>query len=192
MSFRDDTYYINEILGGKSSSFAYLIEKYQQMAYNLTYRMIRNNEDAQEVCQDALLKAFRSLDTFHQQSKFSTWLYSIIYNTSISFLRRKKKIITEDIDSDSNHFSQFDDTVNQLEQLKIEEQKRYIEIALKELKPDESFIISMYYLHEHKVEEISEMTELSVSNIKIKLHRGRKKLYQALEVLLKEEINSLI
>ncbi len=97
MKFKSDSFYIDQVLKGDTKSFAYLIDKHKDMVYTVALRIIRNREDAEELAQDVFVKAFQSIDKFKKESKFSTWLYRIAYNTSISKVR-KKKMETSDLD----------------------------------------------------------------------------------------------
>ena len=90
---------INRILSGDSNAYGELVKKYQNYVFTLALRFTHNREDAEEVAQDIFIKAFRSLADFKGNSKFSTWLYTIVYTTSITFLR-KKRLETTSIDDE--------------------------------------------------------------------------------------------
>ncbi len=76
--------YIKQILAGDISKFSFLIEKYKHLAYNIAFRILNNNEDAEEAVQDAFLRAFKALSSFKGDAKFSTWFYRIVVNVSVS------------------------------------------------------------------------------------------------------------
>ena len=90
MNYREDNFYIGKVLKGNLPSYAILVEKHKSMAYTLALRISKNHEDAEEIAQDAFLKVFNSLGSFKQESKFTTWLFKIVYNTAISRLRKKQ------------------------------------------------------------------------------------------------------
>ena len=96
MSSAKDHICIEKVLQGDTSSYNYLVNNYKDMEYNLAIKIIRNHEDAEEVAQDSFVKAFQKLNSFKGESKFSTWLYTIVYRTAISKIR-KKNIETTDI-----------------------------------------------------------------------------------------------
>ncbi|NJK94191.1 MAG: sigma-70 family RNA polymerase sigma factor [Bacteroidales bacterium] len=75
---------------GEIHAFSYLVEKHKRMAYNFALKLVKVPEDAEEVAHDAFVKAYQSLKEFRRESKFTTWLYKIIFNLSISRLRKKK------------------------------------------------------------------------------------------------------
>ncbi len=91
MENRNDTYYIEQVLEGKINAFSYLVDRHKDKVYNLAFRICGNREEAEEIAQDAFIKAYRSLRSFRHKSSFSTWLFRIVYNTSISLVRSKKK-----------------------------------------------------------------------------------------------------
>lgn len=183
MSLKEDSYYISEVLSGNTSAYAKLVEKYQSLAYTLALRMVKNSQDAEEIAQDAFVKAYASLKSFRGQSKFSTWLYRIIYNTSISMLRKKQLEMVK-IDEKPEF------VFNLVHHDDLNEENEYtlkaLEKALEILDPDERFLITLYYYKDVSVDEISEITGLSASNVKVKLFRSRKKLH---EKLLQLQIN---
>src|SRR5512140_1430764 len=91
MEFKNDIYYIMEILKGNQNAFSYLVDEHKDRSFNLALRICGNHEDAEEVTQAAFIKAFRSLHQFKMKSSFATWLYRIVYNTAISDVRTRKQ-----------------------------------------------------------------------------------------------------
>ncbi|MCK5679148.1 MAG: sigma-70 family RNA polymerase sigma factor [Flavobacteriaceae bacterium] len=191
MDTTTDQKYINKVLQGDTNAFSYLVDKYKNMTYTVALKIVRNNEDAEEVAQDSFIKAYSQLHTFKGDSKFSTWLYTIVYRNAISKIR-KKKITTTNIDSFviENHKTDFD--FPQIEAIKNGEQKKYVAEAINNLPEMDAFLITLFYLNESSVEEIEEITGLTKTNIKVKLFRARKKLYSELSLLLKDELKAII
>jgi RNA polymerase sigma-70 factor (ECF subfamily) len=91
MDPKGDIYYISQVLEGKVNTFSYLVDRHKDKAFNLAFRICGNREEAEEIAQDAFLKAYRSLKYFKMKSSFATWLYRIVYNTAISLVRSRKK-----------------------------------------------------------------------------------------------------
>src|SRR5437868_14430313 len=87
---QNDNEVITQVLKGDHQAYAVLVNRYQNYVFTLTLRMIRSREDAEEVAQDVFIKAYKYLADFKGASKFSTWLYTIVNNTCITFLRKKK------------------------------------------------------------------------------------------------------
>jgi RNA polymerase sigma-70 factor (ECF subfamily) len=191
MDKNSDQIYIDKVLQGDTNAFAYLINRYKDMVYTIAIKIVKSHEDAEEVAQDSFLKAYEKLDSFKGNSKFSTWLYTIVYRNSITKIR-KKKVATSDIDdyvmdnySEGHEFPQ-------LEAIKNGEQQKYVREAIDRLPEKDALLITLFYMNESSVEEIEQITNLTQSNIKVKLFRARKKLNTELSFLLKEEVKTIL
>jgi RNA polymerase sigma-70 factor (ECF subfamily) len=183
--------FINSILKGDISKYTYFVEKYKNMAFTISFRILDNTEDAEEVVQDSFLKAYKALSKFRYDSKFSTWFYKIVVNTSLSRIKRKK-LHTESIDPDNASESFIENVENIYKNLTQDEQKEFINYALQKLEIEDRMLITLYYLNENSLDEISEITHIPYENIKMKLHRARKKMYIVLNNKLKSEIQYLL
>ncbi len=182
---------IEKILHGDISSFSYLVDSYKDMAYTIALKIVRSPEDAEEVAQDSFVKAFKQLQTFKGNSKFSTWLYTIVYRTAISKIRKKKLEVT-DIDEYVIENHSIDFSFPQLDVLKAEEQKKYVTLAINTLSELDALLITLFYLNENTFDEIIEITGLTKTNIKVRLFRARKKLYKELSRILKTELKTIL
>ncbi len=191
MAYKDDSLYLEQIRNGNTNAYAMLINKHKTMAFNVALRITRNREDAEEVIQDAFLKVYYSLKDFEGKSKFSTWLYKIVYNQAISKIR-KKSITQSDLNEEIINNFTVGNISRDLNYLASEDQTKYINLALSKLPEEDSAIVTLFYLNESSIEEVSEITGLSESNVKVKLHRSRKKMYEELKQLLNNEVNTLI
>lgn len=191
MEAKTDQIYIDRVLQGDSNAFAFLINRYKDMVFTLALKIVKSREDAEEVAQDSFLKAYQKLEGFKGQSKFSTWLYTIVYRSALTKVR-KKKLETTDIDSYvlDNHKDGQD--FPQLEAIKNGEQQKYVSQAIDNLGETDSLLITLFYLHDNSIEEIQEITEMSQSNVKVRLFRARKRLYKELSLLLKEEVKTIL
>lgn len=191
MNYREDNFYIDKVLKGNLPSYAILVEKHKGMAFTLALRISKNHEDAEEIAQDAFLKAYNSLSSFKQESKFTTWLFKIIYNTAISRFRKKhiESYSMEDSPSAETFHEERDDGLNIMH---LRERKKIISEAISRLKEDEGVVMTLFYLSENNIKEIEEITGFSNSNIKILLHRGRNSLLFELKKILKEEIVDIL
>ena len=186
-----DQIYIDKVLQGDTNAFAYLINKYKNMAYTLAIKVVKNHEDAEEVAQDSFLKAYEKLGSFQGNSKFSTWLYTIIYRNAITKIR-KKKVATSDIDNYvMDNYSEGHD-FPQIEAIKNGEQQKYVREAIDRLPEKDALLITLFYMNESSIEEIEQITNLTQSNIKVILFRARKKLNTELSFLLKEEVKTIL
>lgn len=188
MDYKGDKYYIQQVLEGKTASFSYLVDRHKDRAYNLAFRICGNHEEAEEIVQDGFLKAYRSLKGFKMKSSFATWLYRIVYNTSVSFIRTRKKgvLSLEDFPVEVKDFAGL---YTSEEDSENEYRNALINFALQKINDDERGLITLYYFEEMSPDEISDITGISKSNIKVKLFRARKKM---IEIIQKTEKKKLI
>ncbi len=187
MPLKKDNYYINQVLKGRTSDFSYLIDKYKDMVFTLAFRITGNREDAEEVSQDVFLKAYRGLAAFRGTSKFSTWLYRIAYNHSISRIRKKQPDILS-YDSLEIRLDEWQGETDVNHERLDDIPATYVKQAFEQLEETDRAVLTMFYQDELSVKEIAGATGLSISNIKVKLFRGRKKLTDVLEKILKTEL----
>src|SRR5476651_1859325 len=145
---------IQQTLAGNQAAYADLIKRHQRFVFTLAMRFTKSREDAEEVAQDCFVKAYRSLAGFGQQSKFSTWLYSIVYTTAMTHLR-KKRPPTDSIDDEDNHL-QIADQYGSMDANLAEVKSRsyYLNQAIGQLLPDDAAIITLFYNGEQSLEEI--------------------------------------
>ncbi len=188
MKYLDDNYYIDRVLNGDVPAYAMLVSKHKNMVFSIALKILNNREDAEEIAQDCFLKVFQALKTFERKSKFSTWLYRIVYNAAISKTRKKRLDLVPMDDYVIQNFS--DDEVSQgIGDIDPEEQKEMIEQAMKRLTDDENLLITLFYKGENSIEDISSITGLSMSNVKVRLHRIRKKLHGELAGMMNRALN---
>ncbi|EDP95786.1 sigma-70 family RNA polymerase sigma factor [Kordia algicida OT-1] len=180
MTQNTDQDYIEQIRAGNVNAYAMLVTKYKAMTFTLAFRVVGNKEDAEEVAQDTFVKAYKALDSFKGTSKFSTWLYRIVYNTSLDYIKKNKRVVlSEHIDEiNESDIGTMQDAMSYLE---AKEKKQMIENALLKLPEEERVLLTLFYFEELSLKEISEIVKISYDNVKIKLHRSRKKLYHILK-----------
>ncbi len=187
MDYLGDIFYIEEVLSGKISAFSCIVEKHKNKAYNLAFRICGNHEEAEEIAQDSFLKAYRSLKSFKMKSSFATWLYRIVYNTAISHTRIKKRgvLSLEDFPVDATDFIGNNTSEDEAEK---EYRSSLINFALQKISEDERGLITLYYYEDMSIEEISEVTGIGKSNIKVKLFRARQKMLEIIEKVEKKRL----
>jgi len=191
MQKTDDIELIRQVLAGNQAVYADLVKRHQRYVFTLALRFAKNREDAEEIAQDCFIKAYKALAGFQQQSKFTTWLYTIVYTTAMTFLRRKK-LETYSLDDDAvfievNHQSDFKS--NLAEQ---KSQSYYINLAISQLSPDDAAVLTLFYQGEQSLEEIAAVVKMETNTVKVKLHRARHRLKEKLEILLKKEVRELL
>ena len=188
----EDHRLIEAVLGGDRHAYRSLVERYQDFVFTIAHRVLQSREEAEEAAQDAFFKAFKMLRTFGRKSKFSTWLYTIAYRSAIDKARRKNLRI-KSLDEEESVL-QVEDTnyPNPLEATNQHDLQEIIQRALKKLKPADATLVTLFYLKENSVKEVAEITGMSVSNVKTRLHRLREQLKTLLSKQLKSEIQDLL
>lgn len=180
MMKNDDLTIINQVINGNTGLFSILVEKYKDMVFSLVVKIVRNREEAEEVAQDTFLKAYHHLGNFKNESRFSTWLFRIAYNTAISSTR-KKTLITSVIDDNVVENYSVDNIRENLESVDLTERIAILKDVIAYLPKEEQFLIQLFYFNKQSVEEICHISGLTESNVKVKLHRIRKKLYSTMQ-----------
>ena len=176
----DEKQQIQKTLKGDTSAFGYFVDRYQDMALTIAYRVCKNMQDAEDIVQDSFMKAYHNLHAFKTDSKFSTWLYSIVYNTAKTAVSRQVQYVDYEQVDENEMYSDFD-TMRHIEET---EMKALLDAALDKMPLDESVILSLYYLEENPAREIAKILGLTESNVKVKLHRARKRMHAIMTKLI--------
>ena len=176
-----DTEIIKRVLAGEQALFAQLVQRYQSYVFTLVLRFTDNREDAEEISQDVLVKAYRSLADFRGEAKFSTWLYTIVRTSCITFLR-KKRLETTSLDNERTSIQvesrESGFTANAIEQ---KSKHAMVNAAIRMLSPDDTQIITLFYKGEQSLDEIGRVMGLEPNTVKVKLHRARNRLKEKME-----------
>ncbi len=191
MEGRTDEEIILSVLDGNVQDFRYLIERHEMMAYRTAFSVCRSHEDTQEITQDAFMKAFTSLGTFHGKSRFTTWLFRIVYYTALNYLE-KRNPYRKYVDLNNAKGTEYDIAATGWNNLINNDRIKYIEKALDQLTPEDRIALTLYYLEEKPQKEIAEITGWNLAATKVRIHRARTKLDQFLGILLKTEKDSLL
>lgn len=165
---------IASVKRGNQADYAIIVERYKNKAFSLIKRMLKNEMEAEEVLQDCFLKAYNALSSFRQEAKFSTWFYRIVYNTTLSKVSDRKRKIENEMSSIEDHFnleSDYDFRITENSDL-----SSFVNIILEKLPSNYSSVLNLFYLNEMSCEEISEVMNISVPNVKVTLHRSRNAL----------------
>lgn len=182
----NDKVYIDKILNGDANAYAVIVERYKDLVYTLAYRMMKHTEEAEEVAQDTFIKAYKSLNKFKGDSKFSTWIYRVAYNTCLDRLKKNKRYqsnVTID-EYTEHHVKSIDNALDVLEQ---KERQLIIKSCIDKLDSESSFLLTLYYFEEQSLDEIAAITGLKANNVKVKIFRARKKLATILKDTLDNE-----
>jgi len=166
-----DAEIIESVKKGNTADYSILLDRYKNRAFSMLKRMLKNDFEAEEVLMDCFLKAYNNLHTFKCEAKFSTWFYRIVYNTALTKLSSTKRKIENEMSSvDDLHFLE---SKYRADELVTENISDIIKKIIEELPEKNAAIITMFYLEEMNCEEISDVLKISVSNVKVILHRSR-------------------
>lgn len=168
---------IESTLNGNDYSFSQLVNRYQDLIYTLSIRIIKNEQIAEEVAQDAFIRAYKSLKSFEHKSKFSTWLYKIAYNLSLNALKkenRSKEIFSERELLESEKSGMLSGNNHSL--LDITDSENISKILAKcidELPSKYGSVLTLFHLNQLKYEEIAKITGKPIGTVKSYIFRGR-------------------
>lgn len=189
---KSDIELIEKALNGERGAYEALVKRHQSYVFTLAARFARNREDAEEIAQDSFLKAFRNLSGFKGQSKFTTWLYTIVYTTSMSHLRKKRHDFLSLDDEEHPVYATETATEGAALSLERKTERHFIEKAIARLLPDDATILTLFYLGEQSLEEIAGAMGMPAGTVKVKLHRSRQRFRIQLEAILKGEARELL
>ncbi len=180
----NDAELVNQILNGNENAFRYLVSTHQRLVFHVVGRIIRQQEDVEDICQEVFMKVFRKIKKFRGDSKLSTWIATIAYNTSISYLRSKSRRNEADVDEDIIlAYEKSDDGQVQKVVEKAEAKKLLLEM-IEKLPVNYRTVLTLFHLEEFSYKEIEEITGMPEGTIKSYLSRARS--------ILKEKMNHMI
>jgi RNA polymerase sigma-70 factor (ECF subfamily) len=187
----NDNDLISRVLNGDQQAYAGLVSRYQNYVFTLALRFTKNREDAEEVSQDIFIKAYRALADFRGASKFSTWLYTIVNTTCITFLR-KKRLEVHSLDNEKV-FEAADSIDSGMRANQVEQKSRMTMVnkAISMLSPDDAEVITLFYKGEQTLEEIAGILGIEANTAKVRLHRARTRLKEKMETHFAEEVKDI-
>jgi RNA polymerase sigma factor (sigma-70 family) len=187
----NDNELISKVLSGDQQAYGSLVNRYQNYVFTLALRFTKNREDAEEVSQDIFIKAYRALADFRGASKFSTWLYTIVNTTCITFLRKKRMEVHS---LDNEKVFEVADSQDSGMRANLVEQKSRISMvnnAIKMLSTDDAEVITLFYKGEQTLEEIAQILGIEANTAKVRLHRARTRLKEKMELHFAQEVKDL-
>jgi RNA polymerase sigma factor (sigma-70 family) len=191
-----DQYLVAKVLGGDTNAFAAVIKNTEALVAQIVFKMIPNRDDRKDIAQDIYLKTFQKLSSFRFQSKLSTWIAQIAYNTCLSYLDKKKLVFPGTINDDDESGE------NALESLAVKtgqstndagafiskkELAAILSAEIDKLSPVYKLLITLYHNEELTYFEIADITQLPVGTVKSYLSRARKTLRDNLLLTYKKE-----
>ena len=173
----DDREVIGRVLDGDREAYALLVDRYKDMAYTIAVRLLGDRSDAEEVVQQAFIKAYSNLGLFRQESAFFTWFFRIVYNGAISLLRTRKKIVPGD-DQVLHGMATAEPDFFESEERDL--RKNAVLWAITQISPEEKTIVTLFYHEERSLKEIGAIVGMKEDTVKMRLHRARKKMKKLL------------
>lgn len=176
---------ILQVLKGDQDAYGEIVEIYKDKVYQICYRMLGNRHEAEDIAQDAFIRAYININSFNIDLKFSTWLYRIATNLCIDRIRKKKPDYyldaevagTDGLTMYSQISSKSDMPEKELESLELEES---IQREILKLPDKYRSVIVLKYIEELSLIEISEILNLPIGTVKTRIHRGREALRKQL------------
>ncbi len=178
-----------EIQAGRLEGFGLLVKDFQSYVYQIAFKIIRTQEEAEEVTQDVFLKVYQKLPFFKGESKFSTWIYAIAHNLALNRLAQLNRRVENErswvMEQNGEEL-----TVD-WKDLEWKDRRKFIDQAIECLGQDDQLVVTLFYMHEQQLPEIAIIMDSNVNAVKVKLHRARKKLESALRGILQNELRTL-
>ncbi len=170
----DDKQVIERVLSGDSSAFEVLILKYQSQIYYSALNIVKNNEYAEDICQDAFLKAYEKLDTLQDREHFFSWLKRIAVNMALNHYERHKRIVdVESEDDDINYFENITSGECPEEYIIKDELRRYVKFFVESLPDRLKTVVILREVEDFSYEEISEMLNIPLGTVRSRLFNAR-------------------
>ena len=188
---QSDNEIISLVLKGNHAAYGELVTRHQNYVFTLALRIVKSREDAEELAQDSFIKAYKYLADFKGNSKFSTWLYTIVNNTCISFLR-KKKLDIHSLDNEKV-FEMADNQDSGLSANSVDQKSRIqmVNQSIQLLNPDDAEILTLFYKAEQSLDETASILGIETNAAKVRLHRARARLKDKMEKHFADEVKDL-
>lgn len=184
MSDTDDLVILDRVLGGDIEAFSEIIKKYQNRVFRFAYSRVNNYDEALDITQEIFLMTMESLPSFRRESKFSTWLFSIMVNYCKNHQKKSNRFRSVSIDKtegDDFEFQLTDERENTEEQVIDSDSLRIVKEELFKLSDDYREILVLRDIEGMSYNEISKVLGISLSNVKVRIHRGRELLKDRLQ-----------
>lgn len=177
----DENILLDKIIAKDEKAFQFFVEKYHQMVLNICNNILNNYDDALDVSQEVFIKIYESIENFRGESKVTTWLYRISINKSLNYLRSKKKqkwFSSLDVifGNESRNSEPEDNEMNPAENIELEENKKALYFALRKLPEKQNIAVTLNNFEDLSYKEISDIMEISVTEVGVLINRGKKKL----------------
>jgi RNA polymerase sigma factor (sigma-70 family) len=180
---------ITRILAGNPRQFGVLVDRYKDRGYALAWRLMGSREEAEEMVQDAFVKAYRSLAEFRGASSFGTWYYRILYNTCMTRISRRHEetVSLEDLGPVDADLAFESDDPDELERIAAEERHDILKEEIQNLPEKYRTVLTLFYVQAQRYEEIAVILSIPVNTVKTYLFRARNLLRKRIVARYSEE-----
>ncbi len=176
---------IPRIVKGDIKAFSLLVDEYQKLIFHVAKRMIQNDTDVEDVCQDVFIKIYKNIGSFAFKSKLSTWIAQITYSTSIDYLKKNRRNYVEFVADEDIKYEANDQTP--LDLLEQKDLSRYLTQIISDLPSPYRIVITLFHLEEFSIQEIIDVTGMPEGTIKNYLFRARKLMKDKIKLYLKND-----
>jgi RNA polymerase sigma-70 factor (ECF subfamily) len=177
----DDRALVQAVLANAPGAFARLVREYQGLCWHIIQRMVRNPEDARELCQDTFLRVHQCLHQYRGESALKSWIGRVAYTIALRHLERRRVPLVDNGGDDGAWLENVGDGFDLEAACADEETRRHLHEAIERLPPLQRTVLTLYYLEEASIPEIARITGLASGTIKSHLFRSRLRLRGALE-----------
>lgn len=184
----DDQSLVKKVLDGDMRAFRCLIDQNQKLVSHMVGRLIKVDEDHEELCQDVFFKVYDKLNEFNFESRLSTWIATIAYRMSINYLQKKRIEISKDLDElNANELKKMITAETQISALESQDIKKFLLLGIDQLPMHYRSVLTLFHLEERRLDEIAEIMEMPLGTVKNYLFRARKLLKESLELHINKE-----
>jgi len=184
---RDEARIISLINQKDQKAFEELIESYKNYVYSVILSIVKDTHQAEEATQDTFMKIYKSIGSFNQDSKLSTWIYRIAYRTGLDYLKKRKPR-----SSDVTEHHDIKDHTDLEDRYHQKTLVTFVKDFIAGLNPEESVVMQLFYLQQKSIKEVQLATGLTETNIKTKLFRSRKLLRESAKDYFNQEIDLIL
>ncbi|MCK3685686.1 RNA polymerase sigma factor [Maribellus sp. YY47] len=169
----EDSQLVQQVLNGNSNAFRFLVSKYQRLVVHVVGRIVQQQDEVEDICQEVFIKVFKTLNKFRNESKLSTWIATIAYNTAITHLRKKSRRGELSYSEEPKLIGMEADPAPNQKAVETEEIKRHLLKLIETLPVHYRTVLTLYHLEEFSYREIVEITGMPEGTIKSYLNRAR-------------------
>ncbi len=181
---------VRKVLEGDTDAFGLFVDRYGSMVFHVVLRISGNHEEAEDLSQEVFIRAYRQLSQFRGEAAFSSWLYRIAWNLSMDRLDKRRKEAWVELDGLAETHTLNSVTTEPYHTMDTAERKRALTQEIEKLDAPDRLLIDLYYRDEKTVKEIAWILGIGESNVKIRLHRIRKKLKSRFGIGENDELQS--